>query len=139
MSWRSSSAFRPNEPLRSGPHSTGSQHWRSFVRNHAQAIVACDFLVAVTARFQLLYIVVMEIGSRKIVQCNMTSHPTATWTMQQLREAVPSDHRYRFLIHDRDTIFSADVDRQAAALADGRLPASAPGDHRRPQPSEVTV
>jgi putative transposase len=65
------------------------QHWRTFVRNHAQAIVACDFLVAVTARFQLLYVlVVMEIGSRRIVHCNVTAHPTAIWTMQQLREAI---------------------------------------------------
>src|SRR5262245_3629511 len=35
-----------------------------------------------------------------------TAHPTAAWTMQQLREAIPADHTYRFLIHDRDTIFS---------------------------------
>ena len=31
-----------------------SQHWVTFVRNHADAIVACDFMVAVTAKFQLL-------------------------------------------------------------------------------------
>jgi putative transposase len=39
-----------------------------------------------------------------------------SWTMQQLREAVPSDHHYRFLIHDRDSIFSADLDRHVSAL-----------------------
>jgi putative transposase len=32
-----------------------SQRWRTFVRNHAQAIVACDFCVVVTATFRLLY------------------------------------------------------------------------------------
>src|SRR5262244_488093 len=30
-----------------------AQRWRTFVRNHAQAIVACDFCVAVTATFQM--------------------------------------------------------------------------------------
>jgi transposase InsO family protein len=30
--------------------------------------------------------------------------------MQQLREAIPADHTYRFLIHDRDSIFSKKVD-----------------------------
>lgn len=41
----------------------------------------------------------------------MTAHPTAEWTAQQFREAISSDHSYRFLIHDRDSIFSAEVDQ----------------------------
>jgi hypothetical protein len=49
----------------------------------------------------------MEVGTRRIVHCNITAHPTAAWTLQQLREAIPSDHSYRLLIHDRDAIFSA--------------------------------
>jgi hypothetical protein len=101
-------------PQQSDPRSgrrTSSQHWRTFVRNHAKAIVASDFLVAITAGFRVLYVfVVMEVGSRRILQCNVTAHPTAAWTLQQLREAIPSDHNYRFLIHDRDSIFSAEVD-----------------------------
>jgi len=39
-----------------------------------------------------------------------TAHPTAAWTLQQLRETIPSDHRYRFLIHDGDGIFSPQLD-----------------------------
>jgi len=63
---------------------TSSQHWRSFVRNHAQAMMATDFLVAITAGFRVLYVlVVMEIGSRRILHCNVTAHPTAAWTLQQ--------------------------------------------------------
>jgi putative transposase len=58
----------------------------------------------------------MEVGTRRIVHCNVTAHPTAAWTVQQLREAIPSDHSYRFLIHDRDSIFSAEVDRQLKAF-----------------------
>ena len=86
---------------------TSSQHWRTFVKNHAQGIVACDFLVAVTVRFQVLFVfLVMEVGSRRILHYNVTAHPTADWTMQQFREAIPSDHGYQFLIHDRDSIFS---------------------------------
>jgi putative transposase len=54
-----------------------SQGWSTFVRNHAQAIVACDFMAAVTVRFTILYVlVVMEIGSRRIVRCGDTAHPT---------------------------------------------------------------
>jgi putative transposase len=89
-----------------------SQHWQTFVRNHAQAIVACDFCVVVTATFRLLYVfVVMEHATRRILHCNVTAHPTAPWTLQQLREAMPADHGYRFLLHDRDRIFSQQLDQ----------------------------
>jgi putative transposase len=88
-----------------------SQGWSTFVRNHAQGLLACDFMVAVTVRFTILYIfVVMEIGSRRIVGCGVTAHPTAEWTAQQFREAIPSDHSYRFLIHDRHATFSTELD-----------------------------
>ena len=33
-------------------------------------------------------------------------HPTAEWMLQQFREAIPGDHEYKFVIHDRDSIFS---------------------------------
>jgi hypothetical protein len=36
--------------------------------------------------------------------------------LQQLREAIPSDHSDRFLIHDRDAIFSGEVDQQRKAF-----------------------
>ena len=87
------------------------QRWATFVRNHAQAIVACDFFVSVTATFRVVYVfVVMEIGSRRILHTNVTAHPTAEWTTQQFREFLAFDHPYRFVIHDRDTIFSSALD-----------------------------
>ena len=52
-------------------------------------MVACDFMVAVTAKFKLLYVmVILELGSRRILQCNMTAHPTAEWTLEQFREGL---------------------------------------------------
>jgi len=71
------------------------QRWSTFIRNHAAAILTCDFCVVVTATFRLLYVlVVIEHQTRRIVHCNVTTHPTAAWTLQQLREAIPSDHGY---------------------------------------------
>src|SRR5207245_1033892 len=64
--------------------SSGNQRWATFVRNHANAIVACDFFTSVTASFRVLYVfVAMEIGSRRILHTNVTVHPTAEWTTQQ--------------------------------------------------------
>ena len=58
----------------------------------------------------------MEHATRRILHANVTVHPTCQWTMQQLREAIPSDHPYRFLIHDRDRMFSQQLDQCARAL-----------------------
>jgi putative transposase len=80
----------------------------TFLRNHAQNIVACDFFVLVTSRFCILYVfVALQIGSRQIVHGNVTEHPTAQWTLQQLHEAIPAESDFQFLLHDRDNIFSA--------------------------------
>jgi transposase InsO family protein len=99
-----------------GKH-VSSQRWSTFIRNHAQAIVACDFCVAVTATFRILSIfVVIEHATRQLLHVNVTAHPTAEWTLQQLREAIPADHAYRFLIHDRDSIFSQALDQNIRHL-----------------------
>jgi transposase InsO family protein len=64
----------------------------------------------VTATFRVLYVlVVMEHASRRLIHLDATAHPTAAWALQQLRETIPSDHEYRFIIHDHDKIFSAEV------------------------------
>jgi hypothetical protein len=47
---------------------------------------------------------------------NVTAHPTAEWALQQFREAIPSEHAYRFLIRDRDSIFSEEVDRDLKGI-----------------------
>jgi len=78
---------------RGQPRGSSSQRWSTFVRNHANAIVACDFFVSVTASFRILYVfVAMEVGSRRILHCNVTQHPTAEWTTQQFREFLAFDH-----------------------------------------------
>jgi putative transposase len=71
----------------------------------------------VTATFRLIYVlVVMELATRRLLHVNVTAHPTARWALQQLRDAIPSDHSYRFLIHDRDRIFSPQLDQQVRHL-----------------------
>jgi transposase InsO family protein len=97
----------------SRPHGSKAQRWSTFLRNHAHATVACDFFVSVTARFRVLYVfVAIEIGSRRLVHFNVTAHPTAEWTLQQLRETLPGDQNYKFLLHDRHSTFSPGLDEE---------------------------
>ena len=61
------------------------QRWITFIRNHADSMVACDFCTVVTANFRILYVsVVMEIGRRSIPVCQRHAHLTVEWTLQQL-------------------------------------------------------
>ena len=100
-----------------GVQPRGDQRWSTFLKNHARAIVACDFFVAVTVTFRLLYVfVVIEHGSRRLAHVNVTAHPTAAWTLQQLREVIGLDDAHRYLIHDRDTIFARHLDKSIKAL-----------------------
>jgi putative transposase len=96
---------------------TPSQSWSTFVRNHANAVLACDFFVAVSAMFRVLYvIVVMEVGTRRIRHWNVTEHPTAEWTAQQCRMVISDDEPHRFLIHDHDSVYSEALDRTIANM-----------------------
>ena len=106
--------YMPKTPKRS---LDPSQRWMTFVRNHAKAIIASDFFVVVTATFQLVYIlVIMELDTRRILHFNVTQHPTAEWTLQQFRECVTGDEGYRFVIHDRDRIYSRELDASLKTL-----------------------
>jgi putative transposase len=96
--------------------------WSTFLRLHAHGIIASDFLVAVTATFGLLYVfVVIEHRSRRTVHYNVTAHPSAAWTLQQLREAVGFENRYEYLLHDRDGIFAKHLDESVGRLGLGSL------------------
>jgi transposase InsO family protein len=104
--------YMPSHCVEGPSKRCSSQRWSTFLRNHARGIVACDFCVVVTVTFRLLYVfVVIEHASRRLLHVNVTATPTAQWTLQQFREAIPVDHEYRLLIHDRDSIFSKEVDQ----------------------------
>ena len=95
----------------------GDQRWSTFLQNHAQGILACDFLTVVTPLFKVLYVfVVIHHGSRRIMHFNVTAHPTADWTLQQLREAIGLSGDYRYLLHDRDNIFAKYLDDSVRCL-----------------------
>jgi len=76
-----------------------------------------SFFVVATATFRLVFVlVIMEIGTRRILHLNVTQHPTADWTLQQFRECVTGDEGYRFVIHDRDSIYSRELDSSLRTL-----------------------
>jgi len=94
-----------------------SQDWRTFLENHVKTMVSVDFFTVPTIRFQVLYVfLVLAHDRRRIVHFNVTAHPTAEWTAQQLREAFPFEQIPRYLLRDRDRIFGSAFRKDVKAM-----------------------
>lgn len=89
------------------PRKPPSQTWRTFLDNHGKDLVAVDLFTVPTATFRILFaFVVLRHDRRYIVHFNVTAYRTAEWAAQQIVEAFPFDDAPRFLIRDRDGIYS---------------------------------
>ena len=94
-----------------------SQTWRAFLENRAKQLVSIDFFTVPTIRFQVLYVfLVLAHDRRRILHFNVTDHPTAEWTGQQLREAFPFEKVPRYLLRDRDAIFGEEFRRHVTDM-----------------------
>jgi putative transposase len=83
-----------------------SQTWRTFLTNHVRDLVSIDFFTVPTAHLRVLFVlVVLAHHRRRVVHFNVTEHPTAAWTAQQIVEAFPDDTASSYLLRDRDTIY----------------------------------
>jgi putative transposase len=84
-----------------------SQTWRTFLTNHANQIMATDLFVVPTVTLRMLFVlVILAHERRQIVHVAVTSHPTAAWTAQQLRNAFSDNEAPAYLLHDRDAVFA---------------------------------
>lgn len=94
-----------------------SPTWRTFLTNHLCQLASIDFFTVPTATFRVLFVfLVLSHDRRRIVHVNVTAHPTAAWTGQQLRDAWPWNTAPQFVIRDRDTIYGPDLRRAALAM-----------------------
>jgi transposase InsO family protein len=94
-----------------------SQTWRTFLNNHIREMVSIDFLTVPTATFRVLHVlVVLAHDRRRVVHFNVTEHPTAAWTAQQIIEAFPEETAPRFLLRDRDQIYGEEFRRRVAGM-----------------------
>jgi putative transposase len=85
-----------------------SQTWRTFLDNHVRDLVALDFFTVPTPGLRVLFVlVVLAHHRRRIVHFNVTEHPTAHWTAQQIVDAFPDDSAPSYLLRDRDQIYGS--------------------------------
>jgi putative transposase len=94
----------------------GGLPWRTFLRQQAQSMIACDFLTVDTVWLKRIYVLFfIELGSRRVHLAGCTSHPDGRWVAQQARNVTMTlaerNQRVRFVIHDRDVKFTGAFDR----------------------------
>ena len=80
-------------------------------------LVSMDFLTVPTLTGRVLFVLVLLAHSRRrVIHINVTEHPTAAWTAQQIVEAFPDDTTPRWLLRDRDQIYSEAFRRRVAGM-----------------------
>src|SRR5215813_338690 len=83
-----------------------SQSWKTFLSNHVGQLVSIDFFTVPTVQLRVLFVfVVLAHERRRVLHFNVTEHPTAEWTAQQIIEAFSEDAAPRYLIRDRDGVY----------------------------------
>jgi putative transposase len=96
------------ETYRLRPRWSPSPTWKSFLHNHVKDLIALDFFVVPTVTHKVLFVLlILARERRRVVYFNITEHPTAPWTAQQVVEAFPWDEAPRYLLRDRDRIYGA--------------------------------
>jgi transposase InsO family protein len=102
------------KPKRTGPP---SPTWRTFLDQHVRDLVSIDFFIVPTVKFRILFVfIVLAHDRRRIVHFNVTEHPTAQWTAQQIIEAFPFDTAPGYLIRDGDGVYSERVTRRIGSM-----------------------
>jgi putative transposase len=87
------------------PRKPPSPTWRAFLNSHVKDLASIDFFVVATVSFKVLFVFfVLAHARRRVVHFNVTEHPTAQWTAQQIPEAFPWEAP-RYLIRDRDRAY----------------------------------
>jgi putative transposase len=93
--------------LRPAPE-RGHSSWRTFLRQQAASVFACDFLTVETAFLQRIYVLFfISLATRRIEYVACTSNPDGRWVTQQARNLMMQgdEQPFRFLVHDRDAKF----------------------------------
>jgi putative transposase len=94
-----------------------SQTWRTFLDNHVKDLVSIDFFVVPTATFRVLFVlVILAHDRRRVMHYNVTEHPTAYWTGEQIIRAFPGGSEPRYLLRDRDSIYGQEFRERIRAI-----------------------
>jgi putative transposase len=105
----------PPAPRRSGPT------WSQFVKAQAKGLLATDFFTVESVTLRRYYVLfVIEIERRVVHLLGVTANPEGPWVVQVARNLASNLEdagcRFRFLIRDRDSKFTASFDSMLTSV-----------------------
>src|SRR3989441_5110782 len=100
------------------PHTRPSpQTWKTFLSNHLASAASIDFFTVPTLTGRVLFVlIVLSHVRRRIVHFNITEHPTAERTTQQVVDAFPDYTAPKWLHRDRDSVYGESFRRRVAGM-----------------------
>ncbi|MHB8290110.1 MAG: integrase core domain-containing protein [Acidimicrobiales bacterium] len=117
----------PPAPRREGPT------WSQFLSAQAKGILATDFFHVDSVTLRRYYVLfAFEVDSRVVHLLGVTANPAMAWIVKVARnftsDLEDAGHRFRFLIRDRDTKFTASFDEvfRASRIEAIRTPVRSP-------------
>src|SRR6185295_7528975 len=85
----------------------------------------------------LFVVIVLSHVRRRIVHFNITEHPTAEWTAQQVVDAFPDDTAPKWLHRDRDSVYSETFRRRVAGMGIAEVVAAPASPWQNPYAERV--
>jgi hypothetical protein len=132
VSERTASRLLKSHPRRS------PQTWKTFLTNHLASAASMDFFTVPTLTGRVLFVaIVLSHVRRRIVHFNITAHPTAEWTAQQVINAFPDDTAPRWLHRDRDRAYGETFRRRVAGMGIAAVVSAPASPWQNPYPERV--
>jgi putative transposase len=105
------------ETYRLRPRKPPSPTWKAFLQHHVQDLVSLDCFVVPPLTHKVLFVLlILAYERRRVVHVDVTEHPTARWTAQQVVDAFSMDEGSRYLPRDRDRIYGAAFQQRVRPL-----------------------
>ena len=103
------------------PRKPPSQTWRTFLGNHLGSLASIDFFTVPTTTFRILFVFfIVRHDRRRLVHFNVTEHPSARWTAQQIVGAFPEDSAPESMARDPDGIYGEAFRRRVESIIQKR-------------------
>ena len=136
VSWQTVRRIMIEHGLIDDPKHTKKMSWTTFIKSHFESMSACDFFSAHAwtprglTRFLVFFVI--DIKSRRVHIAGIDEAPNEEWMLQQARNLTAEDTGFlegkKFLIHDRDPLFTAQFRKtlKAGGIRSLKMPKQSP-------------
>ena len=136
VSWQTVRRIMIEHGLIDDPKHKKKMNWTTFIKAHFESMAACDFFSTEVwtpkglTRFMVYFVI--DLSTRKVTIAGIDQAPNEEWMLQVARNLTDPDTGFlkdkRFLIHDRDPLFTAQFKKtlKAGGIRTLKMPKQSP-------------